>query len=278
MKEKTVDLFGNEVSFISPAEGKANNKALFSDYDEFLDKFEIKKTTDDCYTPDDVYDCILDYVRSEFGLKDTLIVRPFYPGGDYENCEYPKDCVVLDNPPFSIIAKIARFYIENDIKFFLFAPHLTLFSPNIDCARIVCGVDIIYENRAKVKTSFLTNMLDDISVKSDTKLYNKLKDVQGINRVKKPKYEYPDNLITVSAVQQMLELGVDFDVKKSESAKVSYLDCQLEHGKTIFGCGFLISDTAKNRRLACEEVAFGNKDIFKWELSEREKELIKGLK
>lgn len=44
---KTVDLFGDErVNFIQKK--KKTNKTLFDDYDSFVDKFERKKTTDDC--------------------------------------------------------------------------------------------------------------------------------------------------------------------------------------------------------------------------------------
>ena len=59
------------------------------EYNEFLEKFEPKKTTDDCYTPAIVYDAIADWVASEFGLDRSAFIRPFYPGGDYQNEKYP---------------------------------------------------------------------------------------------------------------------------------------------------------------------------------------------
>ena len=83
------------------------------------------------------------------------VVRPFYPGGDYESLVYPDNCVVIDNPPFRS-SQIVRFYLKRGIKFFLFAPHLTLFSADLDCTRIVCGAAIVYENRAKSKYIFLS--------------------------------------------------------------------------------------------------------------------------
>ena len=52
------------------------------EYNEFLDKFEAKKTTDDCYTPDNVYDAVADWVANEWSLDRKDFVRPFYPGGD----------------------------------------------------------------------------------------------------------------------------------------------------------------------------------------------------
>lgn len=96
---------------------------LFDDnpeYDAFTEKFKPKKTTDDCYTPPLVYDAIRDWACSEYGIDPACIVRPFYPGGDYERFDYPDACVVLDNPPFSILSKICEFYIDRGIAFFLF--------------------------------------------------------------------------------------------------------------------------------------------------------------
>lgn len=63
--------------------GKKQNK--FNDYDGFTEKFKPKRTTDDCYTPPEVYEAIKKWVFRECALPDdTPIVRPFYPGGDYE--------------------------------------------------------------------------------------------------------------------------------------------------------------------------------------------------
>lgn len=50
--------------------------AIGETYEEFVDKFKPKKTTDDCYTPPSVYTVISD------------------------------GAVVLDNPPFSILTSI----------------------------------------------------------------------------------------------------------------------------------------------------------------------------
>ena len=59
------------------------------EYNEFLDKFEQKKTTDDCYTPEIIYDAIADWVADTYGLEKQNFIRPFYPGGDYQNEKYP---------------------------------------------------------------------------------------------------------------------------------------------------------------------------------------------
>ena len=61
----------------------SKQKHLFEDYDGFVEKFKPKKTTDDCYTPPDVYDCVIGWACERFGIDPGSIVRPFWPGGDY---------------------------------------------------------------------------------------------------------------------------------------------------------------------------------------------------
>ena len=138
------------------------------EYEEFVNKFDTQKTTDDCYTPENIFKAVQEYVCIKYGIDPTKCVRPFYPGGDYENYYYPEGCVVLDNPPFSIMAEICRFYQEKGIKFFLFCPNLTNFNiKNVN--HIIVGVSITYANGAKVNTSFLTN-LGDAFIETDATL------------------------------------------------------------------------------------------------------------
>lgn len=101
---------------------------LFADnpeYDAFVEKFKRKKTTDDCFTPPLVYDAVRDWACAEYGIDPARIVRPFWPDTDYRRFDYPAGCVVLDNPPFSILTPICEFYLARNIPFFLFAPALT---------------------------------------------------------------------------------------------------------------------------------------------------------
>lgn len=62
----------------------SQSRESFSDYDGFVEKFKPKRTTDNCYTPPEVYAVVLDYVRGRLGVKEADVVRPFWPGGDYE--------------------------------------------------------------------------------------------------------------------------------------------------------------------------------------------------
>ena len=279
---KSVDIFGNKVAFIKPSLRKEKEKTLFDDYENFVDKFKTKKTTDDCYTPPEIYNCVLRYASEKCNIRGAEIVRPFYPGGDYENCEYPDGCIVVDNPPFSILSQITKFYIEKDIKFFLFAPHLTLFSGSADYCRIVVGAPIIYENGAIVKTSFISNLFDDVMIMSDPFLYRELKRINELNKVSLPRYKYPNSVLTVSSMQWCVERGVSMRFKKEDLYHIGRLDSQKPHKKNIFGTGFLLSEKAAAEKAAAEKAAAEKAaaekdDIIIWELSEREKEIIKSL-
>lgn len=58
------------------------------EYNDFLEKFEVKKTTDDCYTPDNIYEAVANWVAEEYGVSRSEMKRPFYPGGDYQRFKY----------------------------------------------------------------------------------------------------------------------------------------------------------------------------------------------
>lgn len=115
--------------------------------------------------PPQVYDAVRDWACAEYSIDPAAIVRPFYPGGDYERFSYPERCVVLDNPPFSCLARIREFYQTLGIDYLLFAPALTMMGTDkADCC-IAAGVQIIYENGANVNTGFVTN-LDTCALRS----------------------------------------------------------------------------------------------------------------
>jgi len=272
------DLFGNEVKRVPFKTKRIQTKCLFDDYDSFVKKFEIKKTTDDCHTPKEIYDGIKNYVVDKFSLQNNEIIRPFYPGLDYENTFYPENCVVIDNPPFSIISQIVKFYTKNDIKFFLFAPHLTLFDvfSKSNITYVVPNTYIIYENGANVKTSFVSNLYEnDLKIVVDAKIYRIIEEINKKTKIKIPKYKYHNNVITVSRLANLAIKGVSFEFKINDIQGVDTLDSQKKYRKSIFGRGFFISEL-KAAELKAAELKAAD-DIIEWELSEREKEIIKKL-
>ena len=246
------------------------------DYKEFLDKFEAKKTTDDCYTPDNIYEAVANWCASEYGVDKSRFVRPFFPGGDYQHYKYTKDCVVVDNPPFSILAEILAFYSERGIRFLLFAPALTLFSGrNLDLTYLPVGVGVTYENGANVSTSFITNM-DNVTIRSVPDLYAVVEAAndENLKAMHKalPKYSYPDHVVTAAMVQKYSKYGVEWVLPKGKGVRIAGLDSQKDEDKAIFGGGYLISDKAAKERAAAERAA-----ATQWRLSDRELDIIRGL-
>ena len=196
--------------------------AVGETYEEFVEKFKPKKTTDDCYTPPGVYDVVKDWACKEYGIDPAKIVRPFYPGGDYENFNYPEGAVVLDNPPFSILSRICGFYLDRGIPFFLFAPSLTAFSGranNMRMNHIICDCNIEYENGAIVKTSFVTSYGGDIIAQTEPRLTKLVNDeVERLRRTKTvqlPKYTYPDHIVTAALLQRYSRYGVSKFTKRT---------------------------------------------------------------
>ena len=245
-------------------------------YEAFVDKFKPKKTTDDCYTPPDVYDTVLQWVTDEYGIQGRPVVRPFKPGGDYQHEEYPDGCVVIDNPPFSILSKICRWYLEHDIDFFLFAPYLTNFSADIPVNHIVTDTTIVYENGAKVKTAFLTTLGEDF-IRTAPGLSQAINAVQDAHKpMPSPSYQYPGEVLTVSRVGQLDHYGIDLRVSRSEVARISRLDSQKTAGKSIFGNGFLMSHALQARYIKAAKAAKAAND-FVWTLSPREHAIIDTL-
>ena len=261
------------------------------EYQEFLAKFEAKKTTDDCYTPPLVYDAVADYVAKKYNLDKKNFVRPFVPNGDYQAETYKPTDVVVDNPPFSIISEIQKYYNEKGVRYFLFAPHLTLFSSSSVSACVVCGVRITYENGAVVNTSFVTN-LEDCAFRSAPELYQMIKTAndENLKQTKKelPKYSYPKSVMTTAMVYAFSRYGIEFAVARTECCFIRQLDSQKERKKGIFGSGYLISDRKlaerekaereKAEREKAEREKAEREKAEVWELSERELAIIKSLK
>ena len=252
----------------------AKQKSLFEDYDGFVEKFKPKKTTDDCYTPANIYDVVAQYVENRYGIRPEDMVRPFWPGGDYEAFDYPAGCCVVDNPPFSIITPICSYYSARKIRYFLFCPYLTAGSivyKSPDVTIITAPVDIVYENGANVNTCFATNMEPENIIRGDPDLYNALDAANKVNlkamKKQMPKYEYPDEILTVTKVGWFTVHNTPYALKRSDCCVIDGLDEQRLVGKSIFGNGFLLSERAAAERAAATT----------WQLSEREKEIVRSL-
>lgn len=263
--------------------------------DRYQNAKGTSKKSDEYYTPQAVYEAVRDWACKEYGLELAQIVRPFFPGGDYENFTYPAGCVVLDNPPFSILANICLFYLERNINFFLFAPGLTMFSARKTLMRmnhILCDASIVYENGKSVNTGFLTNLGgNDIIAQTAPELGRAIADaanrMSAKTRIGLPNYIYPTHLLTPAMLNRYAKYGIHFAIRKHECVPVEMLDAQKKERKQIFGGGLLLSDAKAAERMAAERaateraatkrIATEQDSTFVWQLSDREREIISQL-
>lgn len=266
------------------------------DYDGFVEKFKIKKTTDDCYTPLPVYNAIARWVEHEYDVSRADFARPFYPGGDYKRFDYAGK-IVVDNPPFSILSQIIAFYNLIGVKFFLFAPLLTSMRYSMkDCCFICCDCSITYENGAVVNTAYLTNLEPyDIMIRTAPDLKKAVEDADRQARKERkprklPKYKYPPEVVSIALVDTFARHDIPIKIRRDELEYIPALDSQRKAGKSIFGGGFLTSRTkgqqleearrqAEEARRQAEEARRQAEEARRqvWELSWRELEIIDRL-
>ena len=139
------------------------------------------------------------------------------------------------------------------------------------------GVEVVYDNGAKVSTSFVSNMFGDIKILGDADLRQRLKEVQELNKVCLPSYKYPDNIITVNTISQIVSRGVSIKIKKKDVMFYPTMDAQKPLKKKIFGSGFIVSDRVAEMKRRKEKEIQKQRNVIHWELSNREKEIIKTL-
>ncbi|MCQ2319305.1 MAG: hypothetical protein MJZ90_10375, partial [Bacteroidales bacterium] len=234
--------------------GTSQQYELFNDYDGFVDKFKRRKTTDDCYTPEPLYTAVRDWCVNKFGLQDTTIVRPFFPGGDYKNFDYPDDCVVIDNPPFSMFSEIVRFYDARDIRYLLFGPHLTIAGMHgFNDTVILCKYNATYENGANLPTSFVTNMMPGVLFHYDADLYAAIKiadnEFKSMKKKKKDVLVLPDNIVSSARLGKYCGGSQSWSIRHAQARRVKKVAMEKDGiviVKSIFGGGYIITDDATN--------------------------------
>ena len=180
-------------------------------YEEFVNKFKPKLTTDDCYTPPKIYQVVLDWVKKYYGVNERII-RPFNPNDDYKKYDY-SDAVVVDNPPFSILSEIIDYYLDNNIKFFLFAPGMTCFNylaKNRKVCILPIKAPITYENGARIPTSFITN-LENNAININSELYKLIENCYNYKSRRKLKHSC--DYICIGNCGKLAKQGVDFKIK-----------------------------------------------------------------
>lgn len=267
------------------AAGKSK-QAVFEDYAGFVKKFETKLTTDDVMTPPAVYDAVADWVTKTYGVTRAEMLRPFWPGGDYEKFEYPAGTVVVDNPPFSILARVIRHFCKRGVKFFLFAPHLTLFTcRDCDLTYIVTDALIRYEGGAKIDTGFITNLSGSDRIRTAPELTAAVEAACKNTGPQQAKYIHDPHVATAALLGRVR--AIPFRVSKKHCSPISNVNSMKSAGKGLFGGGFLLSDAATAEKLEAERAAAklsaehaggdAGAGVPVWELSDRERAIIAGL-
>lgn len=267
--------FGGGALFLGLFKWTSDNRRLTITARSWRNSNQRKRPT--TATPPQVYEAVRDWACGEYGIDPSKVVRPFYPGGDYERFDYSDGKVVVDNPPFSILSKICAFYRDRGIPFFLFAPNLTIFSSTSrnGAHMLVTDCAIEYANGAIVNTSFVTSFGDDLirTAPDLTKLVDDaVKRVRRESKKHLPKYAYPPELLTVTRLNKVGNAGVDFRVKASDVAFTRALDSQRAVRKAIYGGGYLLSENKAVELKAAELKAA--EDVTVWTLSDKEKQII----
>lgn len=269
-----------------------------TEYQQFVDKFKPKLTTDDCFTPPEVFKAVEKWVREEYKLGDIENIRPFKPEGDYQAENYDGK-VVIDNPPFSILSEIVRWYTAKGVKFFLFAPYLSTLpiAPDCQTTKIITGGEITYENGAKVLTNFVTNMADPkvlIKIAGTLNEAIEASQAEANEQFNVDAYERPKNLKVGTDLVYVARLGHDWELTANECEYVKNSDGLKAMGKGLYGGGLLVSDTVAQKleqeKKLCDEQKFAkmakklearnaarSKMAKKIELSEREKAIVARL-
>lgn len=256
------------------------------EYQQFIAKYQsnkIKLTPDDCFTPPHVYDAVCDWACGYYGITREQIVRPFYPGGDYEHADYPDDCVVLDNPPFSGFEAIIKFYLEKNIRFLIFARGMTSLQYSKEAFRgkitvIVPGVSIRYENGAHINTAFVTNMENGYRIRTAPELGSAIKTAvekaKPVGKAKpvRAKYRFHKQLVNIGAFSKIAVHGGTVGVRWEDSVAVRYTD----GGLKIYGTGLLLAERAAEEVAAAEKAA-EEVATTRVELSDRELEICRKL-
>lgn len=259
-------------------QGGSQNPIVFHDYESYVAKFrDLPKTTDDTYTPPDVYEAVLQYLREEGKLTaDHTILRPFYPGGDYERAEYPENGIVIDNPPFSMFSKICKFYTARHIPFFLFGPGMTIASVSTYTTAVIINMDLIFENGANVRVNFASSLFPDVALMTAPRLNDLIRACPSQNQRKElPIYDTPDELLSVSDLQTICSGGIDFAVRRSECVRVYSLDHHPKRGG-LFGDHLLIAKAKAQAKVQAKAQAKAKRTIH-IPLSEREQRIVERL-
>ena len=79
-----------------------------------------------------------------------------------------------------------------------------------------------------------------------------------------------------NAAKHYSKVAIEY-ARRGECRKVAALDSQRACGKSVFGGGLLLSERAAAERAAAERAAAERAAAHRWPLSDRERELVRGM-
>lgn len=137
---------------------------------------------------------------------------------------------------------------------------------------MITDTRIRYENGATINTGFVTNLgTAKITVAQDLRTVL-LTTNKNRKREILPKYEYPAEVIGIQSMTSAARGGLDMEIMPEELYWLRQLDCQRTRKKGVYGAGFLAA-----RNVAEKIQAAAARERIQWELSEREREIVRRL-
>lgn len=168
-------------------------------------------------------------------LAEIILSDRFIQGGDYQKHKYKDSDIVVDNPPFSITSQILDYYLNNNIKFFLFCDGKTMPCRLANKRKlcIICtDAQIVYENGAQVYTGFVTNLEDEIGIKITNRVlgHNEKEDSHN--------YINPYQYITFKEISALNRINTEMEIEHKNFKYVK----GLKNGTGTYGGGVIVSD------------------------------------
>lgn len=202
-------------------------------YDDFIKKFRPINGSDECYTPIPVFECVYNYVRELFPQFNNMEnLRPFKPNGNFLKENYTNK-IVIDNPPFTILSNIIQYYKLNNIKFWLFAPTLTIMHYYKKCDIVLTKLNIKYTNGANINTSFVTNMFGDDRIVLDGILTRKINSLSPLPKKNKNLHPY---ILSGARLQKWVTFDKVITIKREDTLPI------ISSKYKIFGNGVYVRE------------------------------------
>lgn len=271
-----LDLFGGWTEIQLPKKGR---NEVFNDYEAYVAKFkDAPQNTDDTFTPPDVFEAVLEWLKGKGKITDgTPIIRPFYPGGDFETADYPDGCVVVDNPPFSIFTKCCKWFTARGVPFFLFGPGLSITYVADFCTIILTDSAIRFENGVMVLVSFASNMFGGAAAIAAGDLAQMLDGCESQRertRKKTRKFVWPEGVVAASDLRTIAKAGGTFILEREYCEVAGCIG-----GESIFGKAWLSGQhaAAKAAAAAAAKAAAAKVDVVKVELKPSERQTLERL-